>query len=127
MDLLARLESASPDFLAAAARAKLIAECGEEHCAKVLERREELGRSLGGAVDFLHVTGVLRSTGGSVSLSDIGRDIAGKLTKFADDGGRKEKKKRARSTTRTSPTDPGVLTSEELFRIRHAGWCATTW
>ncbi len=120
VDLLARLESASPDFLAAAARAKLIAECGEEHCAKVLERREELGRSLGGAVDFLHVTGVLRSTGGSVSLSDIGRDIAGKLTKFADDGGRKEKKE-----TRSVYINPDFtllvpredLTSEELFHI----------
>ena len=120
LDLLARMEKASTGFLGAAAQAKFIAESGEEHFEKIMARKKELSDFFGGAVSFLHLTGIIRSSRGYLALSDIGHGIAGKLIKFTEPPDRSEKKE-----TRSVYINPDFtllvpredLTSEELFHI----------
>jgi len=120
LELLARLETASTDFLRAASQAKFLAEAGDDHCGRILERLGEFRESFEDTAAFLHMTGITRSARGIISLSDIGHAVAAKLVKFSGDTRGRERKE-----ARTVYINPDFtmlipredLTSEELYRI----------
>ncbi len=120
LELLARLETASTDFLRSASRAKFLAEAGDDHCGRILERIGEFRESFENTAAFLHLAGITRSARGIISLSDIGHAVAAKLVKFSGDTWKKEGKE-----TKTVYINPDFtmlipredLASEDLYRI----------